>query len=82
MELIRVTGTRTELIDLRDVPGVQVVAASAVDRGDGTWVVSAYAPEGTTAEVRRRGFTVQPVASAEQDRSERALVSRNPVAFT
>ena len=72
MELIRVTGTRTELIDLRDVPGVQVVAASALDRGDGTWVVSAYAPEGTTAVVRRRGFTVQPVKSAEQDRTERA----------
>ncbi len=75
MELIRVTGTRSELIDLRDVPGVQVVASSAVDRGDGTWTVSAYAPEGASEEARRRGFAVQAVKSAGRGRVERALAA-------
>ncbi|MEP6561512.1 MAG: M14 family zinc carboxypeptidase, partial [Nakamurella sp.] len=75
MELIRVTGTRAELIDLRGVPDVQVVAASAIDRGDGTWMVSAYGPEGTLEEVRGRGLTVQPVKSADRVHTERTLAA-------
>src|SRR3954454_14609736 len=55
MELIRVTGTRTERIDLRDMPDVQVVAATAFDRGDGTWVASAYAPDGATERALAAG---------------------------
>ena len=75
MELLRVQGSRAELVDLRDVPGVQVVASSAINRGDGTWMVSAYGPEGTADEVRRRGLIVQPVKSAQQVRSEWTLAA-------
>ena len=45
MELLRIEGSRADLLALREFPDVQVVASSAIDRGDGSWLVSAYAPE-------------------------------------
>jgi murein tripeptide amidase MpaA len=75
MELVRVTGTRAELIGVREVPGVHVVASSAHDRRDGTWSVSAYGREGVTDVLRERGLEAVTLKPAERVRSEWALAA-------
>jgi hypothetical protein len=69
MELLRIAGSRAELVALRDLPGVQVIGPTAVDRGDGTWVVSAFAPADVAQTVRDRGLSVELLKGAEQLRS-------------
>ena len=67
MELLRIEGSRAELLALREFPEVQVVASSAIDRGDGSWLVSAYAPDAAaTGRLRERGLVVQQLEGAEQ----------------
>lgn len=64
MELLRIEGSRADLLGLRDVPDLHVVGQSAVDRGDGSWLVSVYAPDGADATLRARGLTVQQLKPA------------------
>jgi carboxypeptidase T len=68
MELLRIEGSRADLLALREFPDVQVVAASAIDRGDGSWLVSAYAPdaEATDRLRQQRGLVVQRLKDPEQ----------------
>ena len=70
MDLLRVGGSRDDLLGLSEVPDLHVVGPSAVDRGDGTWVVSVYAPEGGAESLRERGLTVEPLKAAAQLRRE------------
>ena len=75
MELLRIEGSRAELVGLRDVEDLQVVAPSAIDRGDGTWLVSAYAPDGAGEDLRARGYAVERLKGADQLRSELAVAA-------
>src|ERR671916_264145 len=64
MELLRIEGSRAAPLGLRDLPDLHVVGPSAVDRGDGSWLVSVYAPEGASEALRARGLTVQQLKPA------------------
>lgn len=75
MELLRIEGSRADLVRLRDRPELQVIASSAVDRGDGSWLVSAYAPDGGARALRDDGLTVRSLKGAEQVRDEWAVAA-------
>jgi Zinc carboxypeptidase len=75
MELLRIEGSRAELLGLRDVPELHVVGPSAIDRGDGSWLVSVYAPEGGSDALRARGLTVHELKPAPQLRAEWAAAA-------
>jgi len=66
MELLRIAGSRADLIGLGDVPDLHVVGPSAVDRGDGSWLVSVYAPEGQAEALSARGLTVDRLKPADE----------------
>jgi murein tripeptide amidase MpaA len=70
MELLRIEGSRAALLGLSDVADIHVVAPSAVDRGDGSWLVSVYAPEEAVEDLSARGLTVHRVKPAAQLREE------------
>ena len=76
MELLRVHGPRSNLLDLLNVPELVVVRTTAVDRGDGSWFVSVYAPEGAADELRSRGLTVDELKPAEQLHGEWAAAAQ------
>jgi Zinc carboxypeptidase len=82
MELLRIEGSRAALMALNDVPELQVVSSSAIDRGDGSWLVSAYARDGAAAErLRERGLVVRRLKTTEQVRVEWARASAAPVGY-
>src|SRR5262245_50896610 len=71
MELVRIKGSRADLLRLRDVEDLQIVGASAIDRGDGSWLVSAYLSDESALEpLRERGLAVERLKSPEQVRDE------------
>ena len=70
MELLRIEGSRAALLGLRDVADIHVVGPSAVDRGDGSWLVSVYAPEEAVEDLSARGLTVHRLKPAAQLREE------------
>jgi carboxypeptidase T len=78
MELLRIEGTRTELLGLSEVEELHLVGPSAIDRGDGSWLVSVYAPEGAAERLRERGLTVHPLKPAAQVRDEWAAAAPAP----
>ena len=80
MELLRIKGSRAELVGLRKVADLQVVAPSAIDRGDGTWLVSAYAPDGTGEDLRVRGYAVERLKGADELRPEPAVAAEGVAA--
>jgi murein tripeptide amidase MpaA len=75
MELLRIEGSRADLLGLRDVPDLHVVGPSAVDRGDGSWLVSVYAPDGGSEALRERGLTVHRLKPAAQVSEEWAAAT-------
>src|SRR3954468_9265859 len=82
MELLRIEGSRVALLALRDLPELQVVGSSAIDRGDGSWLVSAYAPDEAAIErLRERGLVVDRLKGAEQVRREWAAAAAAPVGY-
>jgi carboxypeptidase T len=71
MELVRIKGSRADLLGVRDVPELHVVGSSAIDRGDGSWLVSAYVSgEPQIERLRERGLAVERLKPPEQVRSE------------
>ena len=82
MELLRIQGSRAALLALRELPELHVVGSSAIDRGDGSWLVSAYARDALTLErVRERGLVVERLKAAEQVRRELAAATAAPVGY-
>ena len=82
MELLRIEGSRAALLGLRDLPELQVVGSSAIDRGDGSWLVSAYAPDEAAIErLRERSLVVYRLKGAEQVRREWATAAAAPVGY-
>jgi hypothetical protein len=82
MELLRIEGSRVDLLALRELPELHVVGASAIDRGDGSWLVSAYAPDEAAIErLRERRLVVHRLKGAEQVRSEWAAATAAPVGY-
>src|SRR3954454_1503141 len=82
MELLRIEGSRTALLALRELPELHVVGSSAIDRGDGSWLVSAYAPDEAAIErLRERGLVVHRLKRAEQVRREWATAAAAPVGY-
>lgn len=82
MELLRIEGSRADLLALREFGEVQVVASSAIDRGDGSWLVSAYAPDAEATErLRERGLVVQRLKGAEQLSRETTRAAAAPVGY-
>ena len=71
MELVRIKGSRADLVRVRDVPDLHVVGSSAIDRRDGSWLVSVYVPDEFAIEgLRDRGVAVERLKPSEQVRSE------------
>src|SRR4051794_25789408 len=71
MELVRIKGSRADLLRVREVPDLHVVGASAIDRGDGSWLGSVYVPDEPAIErLRERGLTVERLKPPAQVRSE------------
>src|SRR5215213_3642316 len=82
MELLRIQGSRAALLALRDLPELHVVGSSAIDREDGSWLVSAYAPDGVALEgLRERGLSVERLKPAEQVRREWDAARVEPVGY-
>ena len=82
MELLRIQGSRAALLALRELPELHVVGSSAIDRGDGSWLVSAYAPDGVALEgLRERGLSVERLKPAEQVRREWDAARAEPVGY-
>src|SRR4051794_19673046 len=82
MELLRIEGSRAELLALREFPEVHVVGSSAIDRGDGSWLVSAYAPDEAAIErLRERPVVVHRLKGSEQVRREWATAIAAPVSY-
>src|SRR3954452_19187193 len=82
MELLRIEGSRAALLALRELPELHVVGSSAIDRGDGSWLVSAYAPDETAIErLRERSLVVHRLKGAGQVQRERATASAEPVGY-
>src|SRR3954471_786047 len=82
MELLRIQGSRAALLALRELAGLHVVGSSAIDRGDGSWLVSAYAQDATAVErVRERGLVVEQLKGAAQVRREWAAAAAAPIGY-
>ena len=82
MELLRIEGSRAALLGLRELPELHVVGSSAIDRGDGSWLVSAYAPDEAAIErLRERGLVLHRLKGAEQVRREWAAAAAAPVGY-
>ena len=82
MELVRIEGSRDDLLSLRDVPELHVVRSSAIDRGDGSWLVSAYASDERAIErLRERGLVIHRLKGAEQLTNERATARAAPLGY-
>src|SRR3954452_13449072 len=76
MHLVRIEASRGDLGALLELADVHVVAPSAIDRGDGTWLVSAYVTDAGADAIRGRGLTVHPVKDVRQMRDEWAAAAR------
>jgi carboxypeptidase T len=82
MELLRIEGSRGALLALRELPELQIIRSSAIDRGDGSWLVSAYAPDAAaTDRLRERGLVVHALKGADQIRSEWATAAAAPLGY-
>ena len=82
MELLRIEGSRAALLALRELPELQVVGSSAINRGDGSWLVSAYAPDAAAiGRLRERGLVVHRLKGAEQVRGEWATATAAPAGY-
>src|SRR3954468_20469460 len=82
MDLLRIEGSRGALLALRELPELHVIGSSAIDRGDGSWLVSAYAPDEAAIErLLERGLVVHRLKGAEQVRTEWAAASAAPVGY-
>src|SRR3954453_694268 len=82
MELLRIQGSRASLLALRELPELHVVGSSAIDRGDGSWLVSAYARDAAALErLRERGLVVERLKGAEQVRREWAAAAAAAIGY-
>src|SRR3954470_8844426 len=82
MERLGFEGSRAALLALRELPELHVVGSSAIDRGDGSWLVSAYAPDEAAIErLPERGLVVHRLKGAAQVRREWAAATAADVGY-
>jgi carboxypeptidase T len=76
VELVRIKGSRADLLAVGDLGELHIVGSSAIDRGDGSWLVSVYVPDEHAIErLRERGLVVERLKPPEQVRSEFAAAA-------